>query len=270
MSLSVSLVISTYNWPEALLLCLKSVSKQTQLPAEIIIADDGSGYATQRAIDSMREAFPIPIHHVWQEDEGFRKALILNKALGRASSEYIIQIDGDVILDRNFIEDHLSEAEEGTFIRGTRAHVKKEVLPEVFAQQRVEFSVFEKGIKNKFNAIRFPSMAWLFTKKKNCSKSVRGSNIAFWKKDFVQVNGYSNDLQGWGHEDEELAARLVHSGILKKGLKFKAVQFHLMHSASPRSHYQLHRFSLTKTLAMRIKRCRNGYQEAKRLPQLSH
>ncbi|HIY76621.1 MAG TPA: glycosyltransferase, partial [Candidatus Sphingobacterium stercorigallinarum] len=37
-----SLLISTYNWPEALNLCLKSVMRQSVLPAEVLIADDGS------------------------------------------------------------------------------------------------------------------------------------------------------------------------------------------------------------------------------------
>ncbi len=40
--MKVSLVISTYNWKEALKLCLLSVTKQTLIPTEVIIADDGS------------------------------------------------------------------------------------------------------------------------------------------------------------------------------------------------------------------------------------
>src|SRR5690606_32256011 len=129
-------------------------------------------------------------------------------------------------------------------------------------------SCYEKGIKNRFNAIRIPYLAWIFTKKKSCSKSVRGCNIAFWKRDFVAVNGYSNDLQGWGHEDEELAARMVHSGIFKKGLKFKAVQYHISHHVAPRTNYIKHKLSLHNTLKKKLKRCRNGYQEIQLTPQV--
>lgn len=268
MDLSVSLVVSTYNWPQALNLCLKSISNQSEMPNEVIIADDGSGFVTKQLIDQLRTEFNVPLLHVWHEDLGFRKSLILNKAIKEASSEYIIQIDGDVILDKDFIKDHLSVVEEHTFVRGTRAHLKIEILPEIFKEQRVHFSIFDKGIQNRFNAIRLPALAWVFTKKKRCSKSVRGCNIAFWKQDFVTVNGYSNDLQGWGHEDEELAARMVHSGVMRKGLKFKAVQYHISHHVSSRSQCSKHRISLRKTLEAKLKRCRNGYQEVQSAAQI--
>jgi len=268
---SVSLIISTYNWPKALNLCLKSVINQLQLPNEVIIADDGSGKATKELIDKLRAVFPVPLYHVWHEDKGFRKSLILNKAVKTASSAYIIQIDGDVILDKHFIQDHLSVSEKKTFVRGTRAHIKEELLPTMFAEERIDFSYLNKGIKNRFNALRLPAMAWIFTKKRSSSKSVRGCNVAFWKRDFVAVNGYSNDLQGWGHEDEELAARLVNSGVMRKGLKLKAVQYHITHRIASRKQENKHEFSLRRTIEENIKRCQNGYHEiqpAPKMPQL--
>ncbi|MDX3915817.1 MULTISPECIES: glycosyltransferase family 2 protein [Olivibacter] len=264
---SVSLIISTYNWPQALNLCLKSVRKQSYMPNEIIIADDGSRKETKILIDSFKKKLKnISIHHVWHEDEGFRKSLILNKAIKVASSDYIVQIDGDVILDKHFIKDHLSVMEKRTFVRGTRAHIKEELLPAVFDEERIHFSCFNKGVKNRFNAFRIPFLAWLFTTKRNSSKSVRGSNLAFWKADFITVNGYDNDLQGWGHEDEELAARLVNSGVMKKKLKLKAVQFHLTHRLASRTNEEKHGFSLRNTLQKNIQQCKNGYHEVHPVP----
>src|SRR5690606_29169804 len=144
---------------------------------------------------------------------------------------------------------------------------KKEILPSMFEEEKIDFSCYAMGVRNRFNAIRLPFLAWMFTKKKRCSKSVRGCNIAFWKRDFVAVNGYSNDLQGWGHEDEELAARMVNSGILKKGLKFKAVQYHISHHVASRNHCDKHKVSLYKTLNEELKRCVNGYHETSLAPQ---
>ncbi len=267
---SVSLIISTYNWPEALNLCLKSVKGQSYSPAEIIIADDGSGVPTKQVIERFAAESTVPVRHVWHADEGFRKSLILNKAVKEASGDYVIQIDGDVVLDKHFIKDHVSVAETKTFIRGTRAHIEEALLPVVFHEERIRFHFFNKGIKNRFNAFRLPAMAWLFTKKKQSSKSVRGCNLAFWKADFIAVNGYSNDLQGWGHEDEELAARLVNSGVMKKGLKLKAIQYHLTHKIASRKFEVHHEFSLRRTLEENLKRCTNGYHEiypARYVPQ---
>lgn len=257
-----SLIVSTYNWPEALNLCLFSIKNQIQLPLEVLIADDGSAEETRILIERMQVDFPVPLIHVWQEDIGFRKSIILNKAIKQASGDYIVQVDGDVILEKHFAKDHMGIAEPDTFVRGTRAHIHQDKLPELYRTERINFSFLSRGIINRFNAIRFPSLAFLFEKKVNNSNSVRGSNLAFWKSDYVLVNGYDNDLQGWGHEDEELAARFINNGILKKGIKFKAIQFHLSHKEASRSNEGKHAEAVLNTLKNKLKACKNGYAQS--------
>ena len=117
---TVSLLVSTYNWKEALALCLRSAFSQTVKPDEIVIADDGSREDTRELIENMKKKTDIPVVHVWHEDKGFRKTNILNKAIKKISSEYIIQIDGDIVMDKNFISDHLELVEEGYFVCGSR------------------------------------------------------------------------------------------------------------------------------------------------------
>ena len=119
----VSLMISTYNWKEALSLCLYSVFAQTVKPCEILIADDGSRDDTKQLIDKMRTKTDIPIVHVWHEDKGFRLSAIRNRSIERAKGDYIIQIDGDILLDKHFIADHLELAEKGYFVCGSRVHL---------------------------------------------------------------------------------------------------------------------------------------------------
>lgn len=93
----VSLMISTYNWKEALSLCLYSAFAQTVKPCEILIADDGSRDDTKQLIEKMRTKTDIPIVHVWHEDKGFRLSAIRNRSIERAKGDYIIQIDGDIL-----------------------------------------------------------------------------------------------------------------------------------------------------------------------------
>jgi glycosyltransferase involved in cell wall biosynthesis len=90
------------------------------MPSEIVIADDGSHSETKQVISDIAAMAPIPIIHVWQPDEGFRLARIRNKAISKARGEYIICIDGDILLDKNFVHDHLRFARRGRFIAGTR------------------------------------------------------------------------------------------------------------------------------------------------------
>lgn len=260
-TISSALVISTYNWPEALDLCLKSVANQVVMPDEIIIADDGSGPETQAVIERHKQSLKVPVKHLWHIDEGFRKSIILNKALKESSSDYVIQIDGDVILDKHFVYDHLACAERNTFIRGTRAMLTKEKTEKVLREGKVKFSPFEDGLNNWYNALRLPLVRWLGTRKEMSSKRVRGSNLSFWKADFIKVNGYNNNLTGWGHEDEELAARFINNGIVKKIIKLSAVQYHLYHSVHSKANEPEHADEVDRVINEKIKTCSNGYSE---------
>ena len=62
----ISIVVSTYNWPEALDLSLKSLSAQTDSNFEIIVADDGSGCETARVVEEWCRKSPVKVIHSWQ------------------------------------------------------------------------------------------------------------------------------------------------------------------------------------------------------------
>lgn len=255
-----SLIIATYNWAEALHCSLLSVKKQKVLPTEVIIADDGSDARTQALIHTLMETFPVPLIHVWQEDLGFRKSRILNKAVAQSAGEYIIQVDGDVLLDPSFVKDHLAAAEPGAFVRGTRARLTMERTESLLKNGDIHLNFYSAGVYNRLNAVRLPVFRSLGSRKEMTSRNVRGSNLGFWKADFRRANGYNNELNGWGHEDEELAARFINNNVVKKIVKLSAVQYHLHHTELPRSDEPLHRRVIQDTLLTKVKRCSNGYE----------
>lgn len=259
----VSLLIATYQWPEALELLLLSVLHQKTLPDEILIADDGSGPETKELIQYYSGVFKIPVKHIWHQDKGFRKSLILNQAIAVSAGEYIIQVDGDVILDPNFINDHLRVAETGAFVRGTRAHLNAETTKNAIQNKQFHFNFYSKGVKHRNNAFRFIPFLVLGISKQMSSRSVRGSNLAFWKKDFEKVNGYNNDLSGWGHEDEELAARFINNRIIKKKVKLACIQYHLHHASASVIEEPHHRRTINEVIENKILFCKNGLQQLK-------
>jgi glycosyltransferase involved in cell wall biosynthesis len=256
-----SLIIATYNWAEALHCNLLSVARQKILPKEVIIADDGSDNRTRTVISQMQGAFPVPIVHVWHEDIGFRKSQILNKAIARSTGSYLIQVDGDVLLHPSFVADHIAAAEPGVFIRGTRARLTARKTEDLLRNTDLNLRFYSSGVYNRLNAMRLPVRWGLGHRKEMKSRSVRGSNLAYWKTDFERVNGYNNDLNGWGHEDEELAARFINNNIEKKIVKLAAVQFHLHHDELPKPNEPFHRQIIEKTLDKKVKRCTNGYED---------
>lgn len=226
-----SLIISTYNWPEALRLCLLSVKLQSVLPNEVIVADDGSGHETADMIDSMRADFPVPILHVWHADNGFQLSRIRNKAIGNCSFAYIIQIDGDLVLHKHFIRDHLMVGKAGSFVAGSRVLMNQFLSEKLLHSQQTRISLFEKGLSNFCNQF---SIAWLRNHmadryRINDITALRGCNMAFWKDDVIDVNGYNEEFHSWGREDSELAIRLLNFGIKKRALKFGGVVYHIHH-----------------------------------------
>lgn len=235
MKINMSLVLSTYNWPAALELVLKSIASQTVLPQEVIIADDGSKQETKNLIDSIKMTFPVPIKHIWHEDNGNRKAIIMNKAIAEASSEYIISIDGDVILHPNFVEDHLMMVEKNVYLYGSRVNIQENALTELFVSKNVDFNFFSKGIKKRGRTLHFPFLAKNQKKHPNYSSKMRGCNFSFWKSDFIKVNGYNEEFTGWGREDSELVLRMHNAGIEAKRLKFAGIVYHIYHNEQSKS-----------------------------------
>ena len=137
-----SLLISTYNWPEALELVLLSANNQSEQPDEILIADDGSSEETKNLIENFQKKLIVPIHHFWHEDTGFRKAIILNKAIAAAKGDYIIQVDGDCIMHKDFVRDHKALAQPNVYLFGSRVNIQEEFLPKLFASQKIRFNFF--------------------------------------------------------------------------------------------------------------------------------
>jgi len=253
-----SLIIATYNWPEALELVLLSLLKQSRLPDEIIIADDGSTEATKQLIKRYTDKFQCGLHHIWQADKGFQKTKILNKSVAKANGDYIIQIDGDILLHKHFIKDHIHTAKQGTFIHGSRAFLNKETTSKSITNSITNFSIFTNGISNRLNALYLPFLAGIISSKNKKLKGTRGCNFSFWKKDFVVANGYNEDMKGWGKEDTELSVRLMNNDLQIYKLKGKAVCYHLHHSISSREGLNINTAILETALKNKIKNCTNG------------
>lgn len=256
-----SLIVSTYNWPEALELSLLSILHQKILPTEIIIADDGSTIETKNLIDKFRSKFPIPLKHVWHEDVGFRKTIILNEAIRSSNSEYIIQIDGDIIIHPLFIQEHLTNSKKGFFIRGSRTLINAKKTKKLIENKEYNIYFYSSGLVNRLNAFHSKFLYTIISinSKTASPMDVIGCNIAFWKDDFIEINGYNNAIVGWGREDGELAARLINNNIQKKKLKFMAICFHLHHHFHSRAKVKENSKILTDTIQNNIKWCDSGY-----------
>lgn len=257
--MTVSLIIATYNWPQALRLCLESVMRQSVMPSEILIADDGSGRETRDVVEYFTSISPVPLHHIWHEDNGFRLSAIRNKAIAAASGEYIVQVDGDVILHRSFILDHMVVAKRGYYVGGSRALVGEELTGRLFSGEAIPLSPFVKGVTSSNNAVRIPFLSSLFTGYH--PDRLRGCNMAFWRDDVLTVNGYDENITGWGCEDNELGCRFRNIGLAKRAIKFRAILFHLHHKLASRDRIEENNRILAQSLREGKTYCEKGVSQ---------
>ena len=229
--MKVSLIVTTYNWKEALRLSLLSAFEQSTLPDEIIVADDGSSDGTDAMIEELRQLSPVPLIHSWQEDEGFRAARSRNLAISKASSEYIVMIDGDMLLHRHFIKDHMACATKNCFLQGSRVLMDAGLTRQRLHRESLTFpSIWDKGLKNRTNGLYIPLLSQFICRKTmRRHKSIRSCNFSCYREDVLSVNGFNEDFVTWGREDSELAERLYNKGVRRKNLKFSGIQYHLYH-----------------------------------------
>ena len=227
--MTTTLLISTYNFPKALHLCLQSITQQTVMPNEVIVADDGSKSDTHDVIVFWRSKLACPIKHVWQEDTGFQLATIRNKALAIATCNYIIQIDGDIIMERHFIEDHLHYAEQGVFVCGSRSRINEAHTQRLFNGELLKLSFWRRGLTDRMNALRCSFLTPYFYDYNH----LRGCNMAYWLADIKAINGYDEQIKSYGYEDEDVQERLKRIGKRKKFIKFMCIEYHLYHSEHP-------------------------------------
>lgn len=230
-----SLIITTYNRPETLVKVFAGIVLQTRPPSEVIVADDGSEAPTRELVESWARTQPFPVRHVWHPNEGFRRTVILNRAVAESQGDYLIFTDGDCVPHRRFIADHQELAESGCWVQGRRCFVEERWVP-----------AFEAG--------RTPVLLWMLTGRiTGAAKGLRlpvplerrdtelhgilGCNLAVWREDFVSVNGFDEEICGWGGEDSDLGTRLYHLGRKRKLVHGRAVLFHLNHPAASRDHY---------------------------------
>ena len=194
----------------------------------------------------------------FSEDNGFRKTAILNKAIALAEGHYIIQADGDCILHRNFVKDHVSSAIPGLYLYGSRVNIKEQHLSYLFKKKQVHFKVFSKGIKKRTRALHIGLLSKLYKPSTVFSKKYRGCNTSFYKSDFIAVNGYDEDIKGWGREDSELALRLHNYGLKGKRLRYKGIVFHIFHKEKPKDRLELNNKIEEQTKRLERIKCKTG------------
>jgi len=240
-----SVLIATYRQPRELDLTLAALHRQSEHPTEVLVADDGSAERTAEVIAHWSARSPYPIHHVWQVDNGYRKARIMNEAARRSTGDHLIFIDGDSFPHRRWVEDHMAAADGRTVLCGRRVKLGPRISPTV-TRDDIEAGEFDNVLRPRLVrsrlagdtkrlslGVRLPrAVARAFHPR---PRKLMGVNFSLPREAFVAVNGYDEAWTVYGHEDRDLELRLIRAGIARAPVLNRAIVFHLHHDERPKS-----------------------------------
>ncbi len=259
-AMKLTLIITTYERPDALAAVLTSVAAQRQLPDELIVADDGSGASTAAVVAQYAARLRCAVQHRWQPKLGFRLTRLRNMAIAAASGDYLVFVDGDMLLHPDFIADHARFARVGSFTQGVRIMLSRTLTTQVLADANTRLSFWSRGLGGlrRLYLLRSTTLARWLRRAGNRLIAIKGCNQAFWRSDLLRVNGFDEAIEGWGPEDKELCARLRFAGVRRQSLVAGGIAFHLEHPAAARSALEVNRGVLATTLATGRLRCERG------------
>jgi glycosyltransferase involved in cell wall biosynthesis len=274
--MNISVIVPTYNRPQALKLCLLSLKDQSILPSEVLIADDGSSSETRDAVDTMKNALKavFPIKHVWQEDVGFRKPRILNEAVRNSTGDYLVFIDGDCLAHRHFIRAHIEQSDPEAILGGKRVEIGKKLTEQLLKEGTILNSFHPRLIVDSLAGnsrkveeaiqIKNPFLRRLMHRDQIDNDGIWGCNFSLYKQLFIDINGCDEDFLDGSLEDNDLGIRVLNQGKSVRSVRGLAIVFHLWHPSSWSFEGEKYKYNL-QIIKNRIERketfCKNGIKK---------
>jgi glycosyltransferase involved in cell wall biosynthesis len=237
---------------------LAALERQDYKNFEIIISDDGSKPEVVEEIKNIIKTSSLTIKHVWHEDLGFRKTKILNEAIRKSETDYLIFIDGDCIPHCKFVGEHVLNKATKTLLAGRRVNLSEEL----------SLSLSEDKIKNGFleNGFTFKvlvdsvfgrtshAIKGVYVKNKSLQKflnrkmtGVLGCNFSIHKIDLLEINGFDERYEAPAiGEDTDIEYRLTGNNVRIQMIKNMAVQYHIYHKKLDRPNVNQTIFDLVK------------------------
>ena len=234
----ISIIVATYNDPQALALILQALQRQTTQPHEIVFADDGSSAETGELISIFGKKSKIPLRHIWHEDKSHRKGIIVDKAVAAAKGDYLMFLDGDSIPHAKWVADHLYMAQPGRVLCGRRVRLGPMITQrirkgeiEVESLQSFPWTLLRSAIqgdsKRYLLGLRWPAV--LSRLRYHAEKRLMGVNYSLYRADFEKAGGHGEWDQR--REDAELEIRLLEAGMYRYPLIHRGIVYHLYHPA---------------------------------------
>lgn len=239
----VSVIVSSFNQPNALNLVLEGLFCQSQQDFELVIADDGSDRDSWELVEAFRKRARFSVSWCTQENIGFRKAAALNRGIRISTGDYCLFLDGDCVPPRNWVMRHKMAMDGGgDFCVAGYVHLPLEATEQLSAarirngqldqwtdyRQRLCFAA--QNIKQSlYIRMGVSGRPYLL-----------GGNWAVKRKALDRINGFDEAYTNMGREDSDIRNRLVNAGFRACSLWNSNWVFHCDHRLDPRRNEPAH------------------------------
>ena len=265
----VSVIVSSYNRPDMLRLALLSLNHQSLIASEVLVADDGSHIDMVGPLQDILPELSFSLRFVTHPDKGFRLAKARNNGVRSATGDFLIFTDQDIVLTKHYVRNMVEQREKSRFLvsfpvrltEAQTARVTEDVIRgcqyDGIASDDQRSQILKQHRKDLFYRILYS------LRLRPIGPKLRGGVFAVAKEDYLAVNGFDENFQGWGNEDDDLGHRLYRIGV--RGINVTRDEFpiHLHHpshgtpGARPNREYYLERL---REIRKGDFRCRYGIE----------
>lgn len=188
-----SIIVPVFNRPDEVNELLESLTHQTVKDFEVVIVEDGSQTPCKDVCEQYKDM--MDIHYYYKENSGPGQSR--NYGAERASGEYLLILDSDVVLPENYLKavsDELSREPADAFGGPDKAHSS--------------FTDTQKAISYSMTSF-FTTGGIRGGKKKMDKFYPRSFNMGIRRDVYLKLNGFSNMRFG---EDIDFSIRIFKAG----------------------------------------------------------
>lgn len=219
--MKVSIIITSYNQQQQTDLVLQSLSLQKEIhlsDVEIIIVDDGS------IIPYLPLKNNLNLKVIRQLNAG--RASARNTGIRAASNDFLIFVDGDRIIDEQFIHQYITQSKDGLNIGRVKEIYSRDisnynvVREKIIKNQiKIPFYIFQTSVLYDNYGFTDSNIIWITT---------FSGNMGISKKLIEKAGLFNDSFKNWGFEHFELGYRLHKLNI--PFYQIDATNYHLAHT----------------------------------------
>lgn len=229
----ISVLIAYYKNIPALKLIFEGLKNQTFKNFEVVVAEDDNNEKTKIFIEEIKTSLPFKLKHIHQEkDNGFRKNVMLNKAIAVSEGDIVVFLDGDCIPHKRWLSVYSRNIKEGIALFGRRVMISPKLTKEFLKLSNLRKLNLLNLISSNSTRLKYAIYVPFYKPIKKYG--IWGCNWGIYKMHLIEINGFDENYTKAGvGEDVDIEWRLIQHGIKLRSVRQSAIVYHLHHD----SHY---------------------------------